>query len=271
MKISRVTQYLFGSTAGSTQIGQFGSLAAGSALFTSNPATIQQLSQYLQGWYGAVIGGNSPAIQDLNAIDYLYSYQIGYILQEGIPEYDSNTTYYTNSLCTSGSQIYQSLIDTNQGNTPISNPSDWQTYPQKVNLPPVLSHTSASTGTGFTGSTSFVNLPNLSTTEITVGRPVYMMLSSDGQGSPSYLDSATTGSNAAVSYIQFSRSGTSIAIFALGSTSPTTGSNGIALPPSSFAFLDAPSAGSYNYTVQAKSLSGTDLFYSNVVLVTWQL
>lgn len=128
-KLTKVAQRLFGSTAGSTQIGQFGSLAAGSPTYTSDPTVIQSLSNYLQGWFGAVIGGNSPAIEDLNAICYLYSYQLGYLMQEGIPEWDTNTVYYTNSFAQQGGLLYQSVTDSNSGNTPApTSSSPWKLF-----------------------------------------------------------------------------------------------------------------------------------------------
>lgn len=125
-KITRITQKLFGSTAGSDQIAQFGSLAAGSPQFTNNPATIQALSNYLEGWFAAVVDVNAPTIEDMNALFFLYSYQLGYILQQGIPEYDASTTYYQYSIVQNAGVLYQSkgsaaLI----GQTP-PNGSFWQ-------------------------------------------------------------------------------------------------------------------------------------------------
>lgn len=97
-KLSRVTQKVFGSTAGFQQIAQFGSLQAGTPTFTTNIATIQALSNYLVGWFNAVIGQNSPAIEDMNALFYLITTQMAYEFQQGIPEWDSGTTYYAGSL-----------------------------------------------------------------------------------------------------------------------------------------------------------------------------
>jgi hypothetical protein len=271
LKLSRVTQYLFGSTAGSTQIGQFSSLAAGSPVYTSDPAVIQQLSGYLEGWYGAVLGGNSPAIQDLNAIDRLYAYQLGYLFQQGIPEYDGSTVYFQNSVFQSGGSFYVTTYGSASGITGQTPPNG--TYYELLadyleTQRTVFNYAiSSSTGTGFTGSTSFVNLPNLSCNIVTTGKPVTVVLNSTGTGS-SYLSSGTTSSNTTVSFIQFSRNGSAIAVMEFGPEGPSSGSNAISIPPSSFSFLDTPSAGSYTYTVQGKSLSGGTLFYSNVVLVT---
>lgn len=131
-KITRATQKLFGSTANAGRLSKYGSLAAGSPVTysgsTVTPANIQALSNFLQGLDGGVIGNNSPAIQDQNSLFYLAFYQLAYLLQQGIPEYDASTTYYTNSFCQVSGTVYVSLIDNNTGNTPASSPSDWQLY-----------------------------------------------------------------------------------------------------------------------------------------------
>lgn len=119
-KLSRFTQLIFGSTAGSAQIAEYGSLAAGSPLTfsgaTITPALVQAFSNYLEGWDGAVIGGNSPAIEDMNALCYLYAFQLAYLFQAGIPEWDSATTYYTGSYVQSSGIIYRSIVDSNLNN-----------------------------------------------------------------------------------------------------------------------------------------------------------
>jgi hypothetical protein len=115
-KLTRKTQLLFGSRAGSSQIGQFGSFAAGSPSYTKDPSTIQALSNYLEGWFGAILGNNSPCIEDMNALCYLFAYQLSYLFQEGIPEWDSGTTYYQYSVIQSGGVFYMSTADNNLNN-----------------------------------------------------------------------------------------------------------------------------------------------------------
>lgn len=117
-KITRQTMQQFGSTSGASQIEQFGSLAAGVPVYTTNVATIQSLAAWLEGWFGAVVGSNLPAIEDLNAICYVFAYQLAYGLQAGIPEWDAGTTYYKGSLCTQSvtGVIYLSLVDNNTNN-----------------------------------------------------------------------------------------------------------------------------------------------------------
>lgn len=123
-KIVRKTQKIFASSAGVNQIAQYGSLAAAAPAFTTDPAVIQSLANYLGGWFSAVIGSNSPAIEDMNAIQYLYAYQLAYLMQEGIAEWDAGTTYYIGSIVSDGIGLtYISKIDNNL-NSPITS-NDW--------------------------------------------------------------------------------------------------------------------------------------------------
>lgn len=123
-KLSRVTQKLFGSAAGGSERGVFGSLAAGSAATTTNVATMMSLSNWLGGWFSAITGSNSPAIEDMNAFCYVMCYQIFYLLEQGIPEYDSGTTYYQYSIVMSNGGLYVSLVDTNLGNA-LTDTTKW--------------------------------------------------------------------------------------------------------------------------------------------------
>lgn len=128
-KLTRYTQQLFGSTAGTNQMAEFGSFANGTpARYTGaaiTPAIIQTLSNFLSGWNAAVVGNNSPCIEDMNSLCYLFAYQLSYILQEGIAEYDAGTTYFTNSIVMSGSVLYTSLQDNNTGNSVSASNNAW--------------------------------------------------------------------------------------------------------------------------------------------------
>lgn len=127
-KLNRFTQKIFGSGAGTDQIGVFGSLFAGSAAETTDPNTAQSLSNWLTGWFGAAIGGNSPAIEDMNAISFVTTYQLAKILQAGVTEWDSGTTYYIGSFVSDGtSNLYYSLVDNNTGNA-LTDVLSWRVY-----------------------------------------------------------------------------------------------------------------------------------------------
>lgn len=127
-KILRKNQKVFASTAGGTQVSKFGSLAAGAPAFTSDPDLIQSLSNYLSGWFGAVVGSNSPAIEDMNAICYLFAYQLAYGFQAGVAEWNSLTTYYIGSFASDGlGNLYYSTTDNNLNNV-LTSTANWRLF-----------------------------------------------------------------------------------------------------------------------------------------------
>lgn len=153
-KLTRYTQQVFGSSASANQMAQFGSLAAGSPLTysgaTITPAIVQQLSNYLTGWFGAVVGANSPAEEDMNAIMYLFAYQLAYGMQTGVPEWDAGTTYFKGSICTDTTGqglMYVSLTDTNLNN-PLTSTTNWKFMAGgRAFLPPTIQKFTSSSGT----------------------------------------------------------------------------------------------------------------------------
>jgi len=128
-RLARFTQLLFGNTATGSRIAVFGSLAQGSPTAysgaTVSPDLVQQESAaFATGWDGALIGNNSPAVQDSNALDYLWGYQLSYLFQQGIPEYDGSTQYYSNSIVQLASTgvVYQAIGSPLIGTAPPSSP-----------------------------------------------------------------------------------------------------------------------------------------------------
>lgn len=131
-KLTRKTQKVFGSTAGVNQIAQIGSLAAAAPAYSTDPDTIQALSNYLAGWFSVVVGSNSPAIEDMNALCYLFARQLAYVFQNGVAEYDSATTYYTGSFASdSVGNVYTSIVDTNLGNA-LTDTTKWRMFTGSV-------------------------------------------------------------------------------------------------------------------------------------------
>ena len=112
-KITRASQKIFGEN--SSDIVQFGSRASNSTLYTNDVGTIQSLSAWTAGWRGALIS-KEASLQDQNAVNFVTTSQIAYLMQQGIPEYDANTTYFTNNICMQAGVIYLSLQDNNIGN-----------------------------------------------------------------------------------------------------------------------------------------------------------
>lgn len=139
--ILRATAQLFGTTALTPSSGFAG--AANSDLgteigSTNSVANIQSgiSGQWAAGWLAAVLGSSKfPAIEDMNAVDLVFSTQIAYLLERGIPEYDAGTTYNIGDICRGIglSTIYKSLINANTGNA-LSNGTDWQFCGDLVNI-----------------------------------------------------------------------------------------------------------------------------------------
>lgn len=126
-KLTKVSQKIFASTSGTDQIAEFGSKFAGTPTFTTDPGTVQALSNFLSGWFSAAIvtpNGSSPCIEDMNALFYLITFQLAYAQQAGLPEWDANTNYFTGSLTQVAGVIYVSVADNNSGNA-VTNASFW--------------------------------------------------------------------------------------------------------------------------------------------------
>jgi hypothetical protein len=125
-KIDRATQKIFGDdVVAQDNHCQFGSLKAGTVVYSKDPFVIQGLAAWGTGWKGATVNNQAPVLQDLNAFSYLMSRQLAYLFQSGVSEYDSGTTYYQNSYCASGGALYISKTDNNLGNA-LTNSAHWK-------------------------------------------------------------------------------------------------------------------------------------------------
>jgi hypothetical protein len=129
--LPRVLQKIFGATGGTTEFGEFGSDSLGSAQTTKDLALIQSLSPYSEGLFAATDSANEPPrIQDINALYLLFSSQLKYLFQCGIPEWIATEDYYANvSFCQVAGVIYQCIVDIAgaSGNTsPATDTTHWQ-------------------------------------------------------------------------------------------------------------------------------------------------
>lgn len=129
--LTRVFAKLFGGTADPNvtgEIGQFGSAKLGTKLNTADIATIQALSAYDKGWSAAVVTNrNYPPIEEVTGVLKTLSYQICYMLQEGVAEYDSATEYKAGSFCKVNNIIYYSKTNNNINNS-VSNGTYWGVF-----------------------------------------------------------------------------------------------------------------------------------------------
>lgn len=145
-KIVRTTQKIFAGNSPSNQVTAFGTIKDGSPSYTKTPAQIMN-TNYESGWSDAVEDDYAPYRQDRNAVDLTHSTQIAYILQEGIPEYDSGTTYYNGSIVKfidgTSVKFYRSIADNNTST--LNDDTKWVLY---LNV----SNTGAINNPTFTGS-----------------------------------------------------------------------------------------------------------------------
>ena len=127
-KLSRKTQKIFASNSAQNQVSTFGSIKAGAVAYSKDVSNIQT-EAFEGGWSSAVQDDYAPYRQDRNAVDFVTTSQLAYVFQEGVPEYDANTTYYKGSwvkgLDGDTYAIYESLSDDNIGNN-LSDEEKWE-------------------------------------------------------------------------------------------------------------------------------------------------
>jgi len=102
-------------------IAQFGSLAAAAPQFSADPDIIQSLPAWRGGWSPAVVGNKSPAMQDMVAAQYVFSYLLTQLQQRGgVLEWNPAQDYYADSVTTRNGLIYISIFGDPTGNTPAN-------------------------------------------------------------------------------------------------------------------------------------------------------
>ena len=150
-KYNRPNGKLFGSSA--TNIGVFGSGQQNETPTNStDPNTINTLgTHWEQGWDGAVVSQapyTAPYINDMNAVNYVNSYNSAYLLQRGIAEYSSTEEYQQGSLCVYNNEIWMCKLDGTSNVTPTEG-TYWH---QQAELP-VMSDNEVLVGSTGVGAT----------------------------------------------------------------------------------------------------------------------
>ncbi len=117
MTTARKNFLLFGGSGPTNDFAQFGSETASAPLKTKDIETIQSLSAWVNGLQDAVFGGNNaPYLEDFNGLLYVFAYQLFYMLEKGVAEWDSETTYNTNSVVNGNGAFYFSKTNGNLNN-----------------------------------------------------------------------------------------------------------------------------------------------------------
>lgn len=130
-RLERKTQKIFAGEANNN--GVFGTLQAGIGQVTTDVEAIQSLDAYSQGWNAATVSSEKlPPLEEMQGLQYMMTAQMAYQFQEGIPEWDGNTTYYTGSVVkvpnSDGIDLWYSLVDENLGNQPQNGSSYWKIW-----------------------------------------------------------------------------------------------------------------------------------------------
>lgn len=132
-RIQRTTGKIFGQTASplgdDPEIGQFGSALAGTYVGTNDVNTIQSLPAWSKGFIGAVTPSNQyPPLPEMTGVCRVLSQQACYLLQQGLAEWDSGTTYYTNNFCSKDGNVYISNTNNNTNNDPETDKVNWRVF-----------------------------------------------------------------------------------------------------------------------------------------------
>lgn len=127
-RITKKQQKIFAENA--TNNGVFGSLQSHDPTTSSDPNAIQGRPAFSNGWNNATYSAELlPPLEEFQAIQYVVTRQLAYLIQEGVPEWDTNTTYYQGSIVkvvSSGTYtLYESLVDDNTGNQ-TSDETKWK-------------------------------------------------------------------------------------------------------------------------------------------------
>lgn len=127
---------------------------------------------------------------------------------------------------------------------------------QKTNLAPLGQQISSSCGAFSTTANSFTNVTNLLVTITTTGRPVMVIMQPVAGFTGTYADTGFVQCTGPGAVVRMFRDSTPI------SDSGILGSDG---NYSTFTVIDTPTAGTYNYAVQALAISGS------VTIHNWKL
>ena len=130
-KLDRKDVKIFAENSKETLITEFRTedSQGSTASFSRDPDVIQN-ENYSQGWVNNTNNLNTKIYgEDLNAVNYVLSYLLKYLYENGIAEWKSTTTYYQNSICKVNNALYLSLQDNNIGNDPTSTVSYWKPIP----------------------------------------------------------------------------------------------------------------------------------------------
>lgn len=123
-RIPRKTQKVFCGNSNAGEIAVFGTMKTGTPQYSTDIETLQS-NVYEQGWSDAILNDKAPYLEEMNGVQYAFSRQIAYLLQQGLAnEWDTNTIYFKGStvavINNTSVTYYKSVSNDNQGNNPTT-------------------------------------------------------------------------------------------------------------------------------------------------------
>ena len=130
-KLDRKDVKIFANNSDATLITEFRTESAdgSTASFSRDPDVIQN-ANYEQGWVENQNNLNTKIFgEDMNAVNYVQSYLLKYLYENGIPEWSSTTEYFEHSIARVDDKLFISLTDNNINNDPENTVGEWAAIP----------------------------------------------------------------------------------------------------------------------------------------------
>lgn len=114
--------------------GVFGSYQAGNKTVSSDPATLQSLTAWTNGWADAISNGSHlPAMEEFQAVQYLICKAVKELYSEGIPVWMEGETYYKGAICSyidseGNVALYKNITGNNGVQQPALDIINWATF-----------------------------------------------------------------------------------------------------------------------------------------------
>lgn len=114
--------------------GVFGSYQAGNKTVSSDPATLQSLTAWTNGWADAISNGSHlPAMEEFQAVQYLICKAVKELYSEGIPVWMEGETYYKGAICSyidseGNVALYKNITGNNGVQQPALDIVNWATF-----------------------------------------------------------------------------------------------------------------------------------------------
>lgn len=131
---------------------------------------------------------------------------------------------------------------------------------------------SDSSGNYSTTSSSYVDVTNLTLNITSIGRPIYVGLISDGTNDDGSLGTNAGGVSSSEANFRLLRDSTVIAQCRVSKAASSSSGSAISVPPGALWIIDAPTAGTYTYKVQARrGVSSTTVLAQYCKLIALEL